>query len=485
LTILKLQKSIENSTGNKLEQAKKELEDFQSGKSTNPVLDWETERIPGIDPSERSIRTDYVFDANIFRTVKLAVSSDKATIAAARESIVHFDGKPPTPAVLQLWDTDSGALLRSWREKQLPKLSSIVFSAKDKIVFTQPDVTAFQIQSGNSQVLEKNASVVVNHAEGSNLAVLGFTAIPPTPLPVLKFYDTDEMAFGKVVPGYDAKVTAMVFSADGKTLYYCERGGRQHKLFELDVQDPTNSQLIEEVDHMEHWNKLATGGIGIEVLCISSDKKYLVSYGQYGPADYRLKTWTKTKDKWEAKSAASVNSPTPLLRNADPSRIWMIKEKPSILCFEDYNGKIKSFDLTKGGPIAEKPLKSTRGGKPETAHSEDGAWFVWGDDAGRFELWDMRDMKQPIRTTKAHSGPIVGIAISADGERIVTAGEENLIKVWGRPTKAESKPAKTDPKKKIRFKFLSSISRYTHHKGECFRIDFLKLGKRDLRRFEK
>ena len=100
--------------------------------------------------------------------------------------------------------------------------------------------------------------------------------------------------------------------------------------------------------------------------------------------------------------------------------------------------------------MGQRAIKQNRWGKPESSHSDDGIWFVWGDDTGKFEVWDMRDLKLPPRTVKAHQGPIVGITISADGSAsgdfIVTVSEENVIKVWELPKKAE--PAKkTRPKK--------------------------------------
>jgi WD40 repeat protein len=469
LTVLKLRKNIENlkntdsSAGAKLDAARKELEDFESGKSLNPVLDWESERPPGIEASLRSIKTNFVFDANFFRPVKLAISSDKTMIAAARESIAQAVGTPlpgqsintmipgqgmgnQIPGVVQLWDLESGALLRSWKENQLPKISSIAFSAKEKILLTVPDVTAYQALSGASQLLEKNACVSVGRAEGSTLVALGMTAPALNQLPILKFFDTDALAFRQnVISGYDAKVTALAFSPDCKTLYYCERGSRQHKLFEIDVQDPSKFQVIEEFDHPEHWSKLTSDGLGIEFLGVSSDKKYLVSYGQYGVSNYRLTTWAKSGDKWTPKNTYPSNQP--LLRNNDPSRMWLIKDRPTQLCFEDPLGNVQTTDILTGKQLFAKQLKSTRWGKPETAHSEDGAWFVWGDDGGRMEVWDTRDSKQVSRTLKAHSGPIVGVAISIDGERIISAGEENLIKVWNTPKKNDA-PKKGDSTKK-------------------------------------
>lgn len=443
LTILKLQKQIENSTGDRQLAAKKELEEFQSGKKDFVILDIESERPPGIDPSLRSIKTDFTYVADNFKPVRLALSHDGSTIAAGREpnNQIGVVATQPSPTVVQLWDVESGSLLRSWKENQIPSLLSLAFSSNDRAVFSSPDVSVFNVLSGEWKSLAQNSILSINRGESSNLNAIGLTTDLVKQMPVIRFFDTDQMTFTPdFVTGYEAKITAITFSADGKFLYYCERGSRQHKLFEMNLATK-EAKVIEEFEHSEPWHRLITDGLGVEVLCVSSDRKALVGYGQYSTADYRLKMWTRTGDKWTEKNSLPFNAP--LLRNNDRSRMWLIKDRLT-LCVEDMTGTVQAIDLTNGKQVGSRKWKNVRWGKPETARSEDGVWYLWGDDSGRIEVWDMRDQKSPPRVFKAHSGPVVGLAVSANGDRIISAGEENLIKVWNPP----APPKKAEPTRK-------------------------------------
>lgn len=432
-----LDAQIANASGSKQAELMKELEKIKSGNYDNVTLDEEYERVPGIEKSLKSFKTDFVFDFDNFRPVRLAISADdeRGTVGVGRESMNLGYGKL-VPGGVQIWDVKTGVLLRSWKDVPIQKLSSITFSDKEKFVYTLPDVSVFQTLTGTSQLLANNACIAVS--PGKETAAIGMTAPVSTQVPILKFVNTTDFTFQpQSVNGYEAKVTAIAFAPDGKSLYYAVRESRRHSLFEMDVQDKSKVQVIEEFEHAEPWHKLVSDGMGIEALCVSSDNKQVVSYGHYGNSDYRLTIWhKKSGTKWEPKFP-TYKQPMAMLRNNEASRMWIVKDRPT-LCLEDTRGTIQTFDISNAKPLQNSvQVKQARWGKSETARSEDGAWFVAGDDSGRIDMWDMRELKQAGRNFKAHSGPIVGIALSANGDRIVSAGEENLVKVWEPPKKSE------------------------------------------------
>lgn len=440
-TALNLQKRVANSTGANLEAAKKELEDFQSGKNPNPVVDPDLERPPGIDAALKTIRTEFTFDQQSMRPVKLAISPDKSTIAASRETYQAY--MKQMPAVVYLWDTETGSLLRSWKEGQPLKISSLFFSTNEKVVLTAPDVSAYQVISGTTQVLTQAGSVAFSRNE-PNLIAVGSASTGPNQLPILRFFDTNDMTFRpQSVPGFESTLTAMTFSGDGKRLYYCVRSSRTHQLYEREIDNPGSAEVVEEVEHTEPWNRLTTDGIGIETLLITTDGKFLVAVGHYGAGDFRVTVWTRGKDKkWAPNSKLSQKLTEPIVRDRDPSRVWLIKDRP-LLCFEDNKRPVANvvvWDIANGKPVGTKPMIKSRDGRPETAHSEDGDWFVSGDDGGRLELLNLKDLKAQPVVYKAHQGQVVGLAISKDGERIISAGAENFIRVWERrnPQKVDS-----------------------------------------------
>jgi WD40 repeat protein len=64
-------------------------------------------------------------------------------------------------------------------------------------------------------------------------------------------------------------------------------------------------------------------------------------------------------------------------------------------------------------------------------------------------VWNAADTKE-VKTFDAHDGPVVDLGISADGQRLVTAGADKTVKVWSLPpvkagTKDDGKPQATFP----------------------------------------
>jgi WD40 repeat protein len=52
------------------------------------------------------------------------------------------------------------------------------------------------------------------------------------------------------------------------------------------------------------------------------------------------------------------------------------------------------------------------------------------DDGGKVVLWDLTTPRRPCNTFAAHTGPVVGLRFSLDNHWLVTAGEENRLRVW-------------------------------------------------------
>ena len=55
--------------------------------------------------------------------------------------------------------------------------------------------------------------------------------------------------------------------------------------------------------------------------------------------------------------------------------------------------------------------------------------MISGDSDGALAFWDMAKA-DVARTIRAHAGAITSIALSSDGARIATAGEDQRVKVW-------------------------------------------------------
>jgi WD40 repeat protein len=54
---------------------------------------------------------------------------------------------------------------------------------------------------------------------------------------------------------------------------------------------------------------------------------------------------------------------------------------------------------------------------------------ILGSRTGWIKMWDL-EVSASTRTFKAHEGRLLDIAVSAEQNRLVTAGHDNTIKVW-------------------------------------------------------
>ena len=88
------------------------------------------------------------------------------------------------------------------------------------------------------------------------------------------------------------------------------------------------------------------------------------------------------------------------------------------------------IDVKDGKLVATLPMDDIAGRRPVTLLSPDGKWFWAGDREGRVRVWEVSKLDKPPKSFEAHHGPIIGLALSANGEYLATAGEENSMRTW-------------------------------------------------------
>ena len=63
------------------------------------------------------------------------------------------------------------------------------------------------------------------------------------------------------------------------------------------------------------------------------------------------------------------------------------------------------------------------------AVSADGRRAVSGGDDGTVRVWDL-DTGEPLHTLAGHDGQVGAVAVSADGRRAVSGGDDGTVRVW-------------------------------------------------------
>ncbi len=311
---------------------------------------------------------------------------------------------------------------------------------------------------------------------------------------VLSFLEGNDLAAGTTgYDDYEAEVTAVAFANKHPILAFAVRERAGHRVFLVDPSslDGTHMQCVEFYPHARPWCRVPNvepGVPGVTSLAFSPDDTLLITHGQYETTDFRLEliplgplsefmasgkrqseTASATVDcfryasdsgKW-CKAATDAN-----WRLATPARAFMkdsrflsregykvfhfVRVPPSsarateadrspetLIAVETEKGIIV-FDEHSNVHLMV-PLVNTSRYRGQHAFSDDGRWLAVGNNVGMIHLWDLATGQETSLTADdrpAHGGPIVGMAfstsnaVSQDPDYLVTAGEENTIRMW-------------------------------------------------------
>lgn len=432
---------------------------------------------------------------NGYRPVKLLFAD--RFLYAARPSATQNRGQfnktdDDDPNSKKIDEGDNGALLswdfkysglqaHAWSTEDLN--AQELFALRDSGgVFTVPQMMLFN-QDGSSRQFGTVASWAVSHggsADRQYLAV-GSAGGQRAEDDILKVFDIADFANESISPyskyrSFEGVVTAMAFANNSPAIAFCVRERAVHRLFIADA-ETLRVQKLEEHNHdRSYWDldndsnavrRNSDAAAGVTSLAFSPDDGTLLVHGQYTESLHKLSTWKLTWD--ESGRLASFDKDRRELENKE-GPFFMETGYPSVR-FVAKPGETSNFRRVlvriKDGfslvNIASRKAEqqidflTTHHGTPEHAISDDGRWIVMGDDNGMAYVWDtiegdrysltmttelenrMKETRARIRDIRekpAHSGPIVGVALSApDPGRdypayAATIGEENKIKVW-------------------------------------------------------
>lgn len=389
--------------------------------------------------------------------------------------------------------------------------STGIFTAPSMLLFSQTDGSSRQFPAAANWTFSRS---IPNQKQYFAVGSVGGVRAESE---ILRVYDAAQLQVDLVRPvshysAYESVVSAMSFANQGSMVAFCVRERAVHRLFIADANRLESTLVkVDEFNHRYPWFAAEgenRGSPGITSLAFSPDGQFLVAHGQYDQLLWKFTTWgvrrgadgkLETARMWELENK---ESPFLVETNSRPIRFIQLEKtaaatggrQPKIadhgkLIVENGNG-YAILDLASRRSIGEIPYLPMQKGLPHRYLSDDGKWLIMGDDQGNVYVWDVVSGKRfPVAYTPgetsptppppppakgnrkpavtppppkvqerpAHTGPVVGVTLSAPGrhgdfpEFAATIGEENRLIVWdlipvlGRqapPLTAARKPSK-------------------------------------------
>ena len=235
------------------------------------------------------------------------------------------------------------------------------------------------------------------------------------------------------VEAFEGFVAAVAYSHDGQSVFVSVREKTRVKLLELDSQTLAIVNELVTEPMSGAWNLMKTdrtGVVGATHIIPSPSGKLLVTYGRY-ETNFQLRIWKKTGDKWP-QDAVTVIPLRAAMVDVDSvtESMKFVNHQDNLLGVVTNEG-IATIDSRTGDLKESLPVPDVEGRRPVILLSNDGQYAFSGDADGNVWVSEMKSLERRPRQFVAQAGAITGLAMSANGNYLATAGMENRIRVWG------------------------------------------------------
>ncbi|MEZ6132354.1 MAG: hypothetical protein R3C59_27135 [Planctomycetaceae bacterium] len=378
------------------------------------------------------------------RRTLLSISEDGLTMAtgqslstAARQS---GSGQP-----VVLLDNPTGTILRQWNS--FTHLSDLSLDMSLGLVIPSPLSARLRVFDGDQQVDELQRCRLWARQPGQSRIVAGLAGFPGVAAPAIVALSPESKGRHEGVQAFEGAVPALAFSADGRSLFVSLRERTTLKLLDVNPETLAIRSELSAEKASGTWNpderNQQRGRLGTTLILPSESGRLLLTYGEYPDGDFQIRIWkrggttsgqggsaSEIVSNWRQDDVVVVPSKTNFVdRDMTATPITFVRNRDTQIAVVGPKGL--TIANTKDGEIQETlALDDVVGRRPVTLFSPDGRWFLAGDSAGKIHLWDLARFHLPPRVFDAHSGPIIGMQMSASGEFLVTAGEENRIRTW-------------------------------------------------------
>jgi WD40 repeat protein len=261
-------------------------------------------------------------------------------------------------------------------------------------------------------------------------------------------------------PGHTKYVSSLAFSPSGRLLASASWDNL------VQVVDVVSKQVIATLTNVT----TGAGWIDRYALAFSPDGKTLAAHSGYGVRLYNTTTWSEFKTLTETRTAGfhtiafSPDGHTfaALRKEATNSSSRIVFWDPSTWALRplniqtnlegfgcliayspdgkllatasmgstpgttDRSGQVQFWEAGTGKLLGTSPVLSPR----SIAFSRDGRWLGIGDESGLLWLWDAATLQRYPEPIKADSSLLWSLVFSAASQRLITAGIDQVVRVW-------------------------------------------------------
>lgn len=374
--------------------------------------------------------TNIDYGTRIVDPVIMSVSNDGLQVSYVGRGREISRGRAQGSSV-NVVDVPTQTVLRTWYGVH-SVLTGLDASWEDGIVLPEPLEARLNARSGQLKI--ENPFVQLGRFAWSydrrNILTerLGLTG---QAMDTFSIQTPDGEVLRNGVESFEGAVGAMAYSADGSTAFVSIREKSRIRLLELDAQTlDVVAELANEPMtgpwNVEQLNKsIAMGPIH---LLPSPGGRLLITYGKH-EKKYHLRIWRKSGTKWPQDQVTVMDSSSEMLASNVEHPMVFVNQKDNLLAVVGAEG-IGTLDTRTGDVKDRLPIPDVLGRRPMITFTRDGKYALSGDGEGNVWIAELRSLDRRPKKFTAQAGEITGLALSADGTKLATAGRENRIRVW-------------------------------------------------------
>jgi WD40 repeat protein len=383
------------------------------------------------------LKTPFVFDTRQFRQILLSVSND-GRLASATPAKGTTTGRTvrgaPAEDPLIVWDVASLTELRRWYPES-GSVDSIHLQADAEALITSPVAGRYSLLTGELDSLTDNIDLIPTSfafsPDRSQLAV-GLMTLAPEAVEVICVLDMFTGTKTNALTAYETVVPALNYAPDGSALFASVREGTRSRTLELDPLTLQIRSTIHEEANSQPWTaatvEQGSGALGTTFMLSAPGGKLMLTHGQYDSGDHVLRVWKRRGSTWPEQDALVSAESQPFLSPTHPQATFVNGSLARIaLHSEDH---VRIFETRDGKSVSEMQLPEVSGRPPMSVFTPDGRWMIVGDGNGTLWARRLTSLERGTKEHVAQAGPIVGMAVSANGRYLATIGEENLLRIW-------------------------------------------------------